>query len=236
MAERPVFIPWLTGRSLVQEARFEFDWNPGFAPVQKKRNVTALHASAAAKGYAPILEVSTKSDERLGQRLSAFSLRVKHREFGEMPLECAFQGSKVFEHGGPFIDLFQAHPRDAKRDSRLRESGRLIEFRFDGASFPLTPMTAFYDWLYITALFPHREYLRRLFVYAGFTDIEFNPAKSINCQARSCATLVAMLRLGIIESAMQSPDEFISTLDVDSRHESRIGPHTQDACLFPVDD
>jgi Aldo/keto reductase family len=35
--------------------------------------------------------------------------------------------------------------------------------------------------------FTHREWLERLYRYAGFTDIEFNPSKSINCQARSCA-------------------------------------------------
>jgi hypothetical protein len=33
--------------------------------------------------------------------------------------------------------------------------------------------------------------LARLNKYVGFTDIEFNPSKSINCQARSCALFVS---------------------------------------------
>src|SRR5688572_17405993 len=58
-------------------------------------------------------------------------------------------------------------------------------FRFNGYSFPLEPKTVFYDWLYINAIYPHREWLQRPCKDAGFTDIEFNPSKSINCQARS---------------------------------------------------
>lgn len=50
--------------------------------------------------------------------------------------------------------------------------------------------TAFYDWLYIRAAIdtiPHVQSL--LGDYTGFTDIEFNPEKSLACQARSCAIL-----------------------------------------------
>ncbi len=227
MAERPIFLPCVTGNQLVEEVSFDFTWNPGFAPVQKKKNIAALHASAAARGFSPLLEISTKSEERLGQRLSAFSLKVTHRELGPIPLECAFQGSKVFEHGGPFTDLYLAPPRAAKKDSRIRESGRIIEFRFDRISFPVDPKTAFYDWLYISALFPHREYLRRLEDYAGFTDIEFNPTKSINCQARSCATLVAMMKRNILESAIQSPDNFVLTLRPVPRAQANSNADTQ---------
>src|SRR5712691_6502298 len=113
MAERPVFVPCTTGDQLVKELSFELEWSPGFAPVQKKKNVKALHAAAAANGYSPLLEISSKSDEKLGQRLSAFSLKVKTRGHGMIPLECAFQGSKVFERGGPFTDLYSATSREA---------------------------------------------------------------------------------------------------------------------------
>jgi hypothetical protein len=216
MAERPVFIPWPTGLRLVKELSFSFEWSPGFAPVQKKKNVRALHESAAVKGYSPLLEVSTKSEVRLGERLSAFNLKVTAGEFGEIPLECAFQGSKVFESGGPFTDLYSMEAKSARKDPRLRNSGRLIEFRFDGFTFPNEPKTAFYDWLYITAIFPHREYLSRLKEFAGFTDIEFNPEKSVNCQARSCAIFVAMMVKGILESAVKSPTNFIEAVIPDS--------------------
>ena len=160
-----------------------------------------------------MLEVSTKSEEKLGQRLSAFNLNF-HSHLGVMPLEMAFQGSKVFAGGGPFTDLYGlTDSRDAKRDARLKESGPLTGFRFEDVSFPLEPKTAFYDWLYINALYEHREWLRsHILRYAGFTDIEFNPGRSINCQARSCALLVTLLRNHWMDDAVSSPSAFINLL------------------------
>ena len=214
MAERPIFIPAPDSPELVRELPMQLVWNPGFAPIQKKKNILALHAAAARAGYAPLLEVSTKSEEKIGQRLSAFSLKVCSVRHGKMPLEAAFQGSKVFEHGGPFTDLYNVDDvRDAKRDMRLKESGRLTGFEFENFSFPLEPKTVFYDWLYIGALYEHREWLRNhIFQYAGFTDIEFNPERSINCQARSCALLVTLMKNGWLDEAVSSPEAFISLL------------------------
>jgi hypothetical protein len=207
MAERPVFIPLEGARELVKEAYFNITWNPGFASVQKKKNIDALHRAAALSGYAPLLEISTKSEHKLGQHLSAFHLKV--RDVGtEITLESAFQGSKIFERGGPYTDLYRAEGRIAKRDPRLHESGRVTGFRFNGFSFPVEPKTVFYDWLYVNAIYPHREWLERLFAYAGFTDIEFNPSKSINCQARSCALFVSLMRNKQLHQAVASPQEF----------------------------
>jgi hypothetical protein len=214
MAERPIFIPAPDSPELVKQLSMHLVWNPGFAPVQKKKNVVALHAAAAKAGYAPLLEVSTKSEEKVGQRLSAFNLKVHSDRLGKMPLETAFQGSKVFERGGPYTDLYTVPDvRDAKRDLRLKESGPLTGFSFENVWFPLEPKTAFYDWLYITALYEHREWLRNhIFHYAGFTDIEFNPARSINCQARSCALLVTLMKNDWLGEAVSSPAAFIRLL------------------------
>jgi hypothetical protein len=224
MAERPIFIPRTDGQRLVEEQTISFKWNPGYAPIQKKKNIAALHEAAGRLGQAPLLEVSTKSEEKLGTRLSAFNLKVDIADFGSVPLESAYQGSKVFSSGGPFADLFSVSPREAKRDQRLRESGLLQGFRFEKVDWSLEPKTAFYDWLYIKALFPHREYLKRLLGYRGFTDIEFNPQKSLNCQARSCAIFVALMTKGLLEVAVADKDEFISIL----RPDSFAQPHSQD--------
>ncbi len=118
----------------------------------------------------------------------------------------------MFEGGGPYTDLYSAHAIDAKRDPRLKESGSLVGFQFDDLRIGLEPMTAFYDWLYLTALFPHREWLARLHQYSGFTDIEFNPSRSVNCQARACALFVALLRNGGLVDAMASPASFVAYL------------------------
>lgn len=216
MAERPIFLPSRKPGRLVDEIGVTFLWHSGLAPSQKKKSVQDLHSAAAKRGYEPLLEVSTKSEEKLGQRLSAFNLKVELDEGGIISLECAFQGSKVFEDGGPFMDIFGAESRNAKRDERLANSGKLIGFRFEGQDFPLIPKTAFYDWLYIRALYPHRDFLQRLHRYAGFTDIEFNPEKSINCQARSCATYVALDRQELLSECVKSSDTFMHVLLPDS--------------------
>jgi hypothetical protein len=225
MADRPIFVPEKNADGFVREISFSIPWASGFAPVQKKKNIKALHEAAALQGFSPLLEVSTKSDEVAGQHLSAFHLKVQ-TEIGDIPLECAFQGSKVFQNGGPFRDLYEADPREAKRDPRLKQSGGLIRFEFEGHEFPLQPTTVFYDWLYLTAIYPHRDWLKKRLdsekiSYAGFTDIEFNPSKSINCQARSCALFVALLKGGLLDDALRSPETFIATIKGHTR--SRTG-------------
>jgi hypothetical protein len=212
MAERPIFVPTADGDAPVREIPFQIVWSPGFAPVQKAKNIKALHEAAARAGYLPLLEVSTKSEEKLGRHLSAFHLKVRTKEHAEIPLESAFQGSKVFEAGGPYTDLYEAEPRAAKRDPRLRDSGPLLRFTFEGFSFPLQPKTVFYDWLYITAIFPHRDWLVRLQRYAGFTDIEFNPQRSLNCQARSCALFVSLTRRQLLDKSIESPKAFVELM------------------------
>src|SRR5580700_3583012 len=99
MAERPIFIPCKDATGMVKEISFSIPWHSGFAPIQKKRNIAALHAAAAEAGYEPLLEVSSKSEEKAGRHLSAFHLKVHTKNVGDIPLECAFQGSKVFERG-----------------------------------------------------------------------------------------------------------------------------------------
>jgi len=215
MASRPIFIAISEPAHLVSEVSLDFSWHSGFAASQKKKNVIALHEAARSKGLFPILEVSTKSEELLGQRLSAFNLKIK-TEVGEVTIESAFQGSKVFSEGGPYTDIYYLDSRAAKTDERLKSSGRLIGFDFFGQKWPLEPKTAFYDWLYLTALKPHKEFLKKLYRYQGFSDIEFNPERSINCQARTCALLVSLLKLNALDDALQSQRHFISVIESDS--------------------
>jgi hypothetical protein len=222
MAERPIFIPAKDVPGFVKTISFTISWAGGFASTQKQKNIRALHAAAAEAGYSPLLEVSTKSEEKAGRHLSAFHLKVRTRG-GDISLESAFQGSKVFEAGGPYTDIYEVDARTAKGDPRLRESGRLIGFEFEDLKFPLEPTTVFYDWLYLNAIFPHRGWLKDRLTgrisYAGFTDIEFNPAKSVNCQARSCALFVALMQNEMLDFAISSPKLFIETM---ARHSDEL--------------
>jgi len=138
-------------------------------------------------------------------------------------VETAFQGSKVFEKGGPYTDLLEGTSRDAKKDIRLKESGNLIGFRFFGKDFPLKPRTFFYDWLYINAL-NKDEYLREeVLNYNAFTDIEFNPKKSINCQAYSVALFISLEKSGLLKDALTTPDDFLEV----AKNEYSEGTSTQ---------
>jgi hypothetical protein len=73
--------------------------------------------AALARGLGPLLEISSKSELEVGQKLSAFRLKIEAQ--GETTtVECAFQGSKVFEFGGPFADLFQKTSIEANREPK----------------------------------------------------------------------------------------------------------------------
>lgn len=188
MAVRPVFF---ARDGQVFSRTFDFEWFPGFAVSQKQKSVDSLHrAILDAVPDAVPLEVSTKSREALGVKLSAFRLKLRGRT-----LESTFQGAKVFQHGGPFPDLLDADPKDAKRDPRLKASGPLTAFRYQGQDFPLEPKTVFYDWLYCAAVRESlsAEDLRTLCRFDCFSDIEFTPGKSLNTQARSAALVRLLL-------------------------------------------
>lgn len=51
MAKRPIFLPANEIEHLVDEIQVEFKWNPGFAVVQKKKNIKAMHKEAKKKGF-----------------------------------------------------------------------------------------------------------------------------------------------------------------------------------------
>ena len=200
MAHRPVFVIHKS-KPYVDVCTPEFVWNRGLSPTQKKKNVTALHEAFRLRfPDRKILEISSKSSEELGVRLSAFNL-MKYLPELEMsvPVECIYQGSKVFAGGGPYCDLYTATSRQAKKDARIKSSGIPEKFRFDGCDFPTNPTTVFYDWLYINALLENPELARQLMAYEAFTDIEFNPNTSQNCQARAAALFVSLHRAGLID-------------------------------------
>ena len=74
--------------------------------------------------------------------------------------------------------------------------------------FELTPTTYFYNWLYVNALYLHPKLTEQLITFDAFTDIAFNPDKSINCQARSAALYVSLVRQGMLTEALNNKDSF----------------------------
>jgi Family of unknown function (DUF6977) len=212
MASRPIFVPNFENAILVKEIAIPFKYYAGLSLQQKQRSVASLHSAAKTRGIYPILEISTKSMVELGRQLSAFNLTLSVSSSERLSVEAAFQGSKEYERGGPFRDLYKLTGQQIKADKRLRESGDLLAFVFDGVKWPLEPKTAFYDWLYVTALIQNPELTDALSDYQGFSDIEFNPQKSINCQARSAALFVSLKKRNMLRFAFSSPEVFVSVL------------------------
>ena len=215
MANRPIFTPNFSEFPYVDTIDIEFKWHPGFAKSQMQKTIVSLHEAAEKQGITPILEISRKSASRLGVSLSAFNLPLETPSGQKMSVECAYQGSKVFEKDGPYDDLYSASSRAAKTDERLQNSGELIAFNFCGEDFPTEPKTAFYDWLYITALYQKKKDLMPdLEIFQGFSDIVFNPNRSLNCQARAAALFVSLSKNGLIDKQIfKNKDDYIALLN-----------------------
>ncbi|MGR5233663.1 DarT1-associated NADAR antitoxin family protein [Vibrio rotiferianus] len=208
MAKRPIYTPE-DSFPFVSEQLTEFKWHAGFAVSQKQKSIEELH-SAAIESLSCVkpLEVSSKSGNPIGVELSAFNLKVQMNNGKEFSVENIFQSSKVFENGGPFIDLRCVSPKEAKRDSRLKKSGDLTGFMGKGFIWPLEPKTLFYDWIYLNALHQNIDLVEEVKLYDAFTDIEFNPKKSFNCQARSVALYVGLAKSKLLDSVIGDQDAY----------------------------
>ena len=225
MANRPIFTPDFNGFPFVETVDIEFKWYSGFAKSQMQKTIVSLHEAAEKQGIAPVLEISRKSASRLGVSLSAFILTLETPRGQKMSVECAYQGSKVFENGGPYHDLYSVSSRSAKTDDRLRNSGELIAFNFCGEDFPIEPKTAFYDWLYITALCQKKkDLMQQLESFLGFSDIVFNPNRSLNCQARAAALFVSLSKNGLIDEQIFSDKDYYFELMTDKKRFSSTEP------------
>lgn len=217
MAQRPVFMVY--GQSPYYRSELiDFSFFNGFSEIQKKKSIQSLHCAFLDRHPCEkVLEISSKSDCEIGIKLSAFNLMLKTLDNKSYSVESAFQSSKVFERGGPYKDLLKKTSREAKKDPRLKESGKLVSFYFSKRIFPLFPTTYFYNWLYINALHLHHELTDELMQYTAFTDIAFNQNKSINCQACAAAIYVSLTRSGMLEKAIASPESFLSVVYGDGK-------------------
>lgn len=193
MANRPVFVV-NSDPPYYKAINVEFKWSGGFAKSQSQKNITALHNNFSAEyPEHKILEISSKSLQELGTKLSAFSLTKFVPALGaDIPVECIYQGSKRFSNAGPFTDLYYKTPKEAKTDERLKNSGHLIGYRFGDVDYPITDRFTFYDYIYILALMENPNLSKELLQYSAFTDIIFTPNKSLNCQAKSAAILKSL--------------------------------------------
>lgn len=199
MASRPA---WTISNNTVNSKDFEFVWSAGFAVCQKQKNIVALHQSVMDSFDATTLEVSTKGLVDIGVKLSAFSLKLDG-----VFLENIYQSGKKYENGGPYLDLLEVSPKDSKKDERHKNSGKLIAYVYDNSNWLIEPKTAFYDYIYIKAVLQNFGENLDLSVFDWFTDIEFNPKKSVNCQARAL-TIFKLLQSNNKFDVLNSVDDW----------------------------
>ncbi len=212
MANRICFISTPDQQVLVKELEVEFEYFSGFSLTQKRKCIESLHSKIhQLYPHLAVVEVSTKSPLSIGRQLSAFNLQLYDCILDQtFPVENLFQSSKVFEQGGPYRDLLHIDPSKSRTDSRLKTSGKLMGFDYNGVFWETEPMTAFYDWLYITALDRNQGLAKEILRFDAFTDIEFNHKKSINCQARAAAMFVSLEKIGTAKEIMAHKEEFVT--------------------------
>lgn len=79
MAKRPA---WSVQDDVVICENFDFMWSGGFSITQKQKNIRALHQSIYEMKHEKALEVSSKSEVRVGKEIGAFSLEFCRRGKG----------------------------------------------------------------------------------------------------------------------------------------------------------
>ena len=179
MAIRPLFISTGDMEEPFVKEDISFEWVKGMSYSQKCKRRDSL-ASEISKLYdiKRWLEISTKSDKEIGIKLSALNL-VLNTSTGCDSVENIYQNSKVFE------------------------DGKITSFKYNDCVFENYPTGMFYDYIYMYAILQNRDLINQFIQYDIFSDIEFNPKKSINTQARAAAifkTLYDNHSLGIIKN------------------------------------
>ena len=210
MSKRIFFIPSDKEGCFYEEQCVEFKFYTGFALSQKQKSIDSMHSEIIRLNPHNIpFEVSSKSNNPIGQKLSAFNLTYYlKKENKNIPVENVFQSSKVFEYGGPYKELLYVSPIEAKKSVKLKTSGKLTKFICENEDWDLLPYSMFYDWIYINALYKHKELFKELIKYNAFTDIEFNDKKSLNCQARSVAIAVSLYKKGLLQDYLANKELF----------------------------
>ncbi|MEG0236559.1 DarT1-associated NADAR antitoxin family protein [Cetobacterium sp.] len=212
MAEKKYFIANLE-KNIIEEKIINYVFKAGLATVNKQENIKRVHTEIVKREKREdILDISSKSLIPLGVELSAFNLSIITKKKKKISVESIFQSSKVFENGNQYIDLLYKTSIEAKKDSRLKNSGKIIGFSYNNINFSNEPQTLFYDWIYINTLCFNIKNcnlnIEEILKYSIFTDIEFYHEKSINCQARSAALFILMYKNGILEECLKDSKVF----------------------------
>lgn len=195
-----------------KKINISFKWFPGFSKVQKQKSIEDLHRQFLKEKITnKLLEVSSKSLKEVGIKASAFNLQISTVKGNAFTVEQVFQSSKVYKHAGSQNYLLKKGFNSKEMKQKLRaidNDDYMIKYSSFGQDFPLEPRTLFYTWIYINALNKNPNIAKEIMEYEAFTDIEFNPKRSYNCQAEACAIYVSLVKRGLLKSALKNIHEF----------------------------
>ena len=165
-----------------------------FTPLERPPFVTEHRHPAGPPAGLRVLELSSRSEEPLGQRLSAMHLRAAGPDGDRgLPVESVYQAAKCYGAGGPDEQPLR-NGFDAKRhDRERRTAGPLRGFHHRGTFWPAASGSAFYDRLWIQAALGTGA-SRELGRFDAYTDQFHRPGQAVACQARSAAMLVGLDR------------------------------------------
>ena len=189
-----------------------FKWYPGFSKEQKQKSIEDLHFQFLKENITDqILEVSSKSVKVIGVKSSAFNLKISTMNGNVFSVEQLFQSSKVYQKAGNQNYLLEKGYNAKEMKQKIRKidnHDQMTKYSSFGHDLPLEPKNLFYNWLYVNALYRNPDIASEILKYEAFTDIEFNPKRSFNCQAEACAIYVSLFKREYLQKALKSVDNF----------------------------
>ncbi len=128
---------------------------------------------------------------------------LKRTKHGITSHESAFQSSRIYSDGirssGPFPQYLFLPGRECKKLVKEASGGmHSFQYLFDGITFyaPIHHISQFYDFLYLNALLePQNEAVCTRLLEEGYTAFTDLATSSLNCQARSAAIFVGLVKL-----------------------------------------
>ena len=187
MAIRPIYISTNIPEEPFIKKDIEFTWVKGMSYSQKCKRRASLHKAIANLNLYDmnkVLEISTKSNKELGVKLSALNLTIPLVDGTRETVEKIYQESKVFD-----------------------DNHDIVEFKYNITVFEKDPYSMYYDYIYMLGLYGNKDLLIELSKYDVFTDIEFNPSRQLNTQARAAAIWNTLYRNNMIY-ILKDKDEF----------------------------
>ena len=176
----------------------------GFALSQKRKCQISLYLNfLECYPNEKVLEISSTSMLSLGAKLSAMNLKKRTKE-GITTVESAFQSSRIYKNGteivGPFPEYLYLPGRECKKLVKAASNGWISkEYVFDAVTFYASAhhISLFYDFLYLKALLePENQEIKEQLLSEGYTAFSDLATKSLNCQARSAAIFVGLVKAG----------------------------------------